>query len=116
MLLKLQVYGQQSFIESIGGEESPATSDCITLLAWYGFNSCDFCAVSSGETNGHQHPLLFPRSPLHTMQHGHDATEYSVASRPLQQLDFGRNLPISTRLIVCFVLVRKLSHIHISMP
>ena len=40
MLLKLQVYGQRLYIESIGGEESPATSDCIALLALaqYGFN------------------------------------------------------------------------------
>jgi len=31
MLLKLQVHGQQSFIKSISGEESPAASDCTML-------------------------------------------------------------------------------------
>jgi len=31
------------------------------------------------------------------MQHGQDATEYSVASHPLQQLDFDWNPPISTK-------------------
>ena len=48
MLLKLQVHGQQSFVESIGGEESPATS----------FNRCRFSAILSGETNGRQRPLV----------------------------------------------------------
>jgi len=31
MLLTPQGYRQRSFIESIGGEESPATGDCITV-------------------------------------------------------------------------------------
>ncbi len=97
MLLKLQGHGQQSFIESIGGEEFPAASGCIALLAHYGFNSCDFCAVSSGETIGHQRPLLLPRSPLHMMQHGHNVTDYSVASHTIRQLDSDWSLPISAK-------------------
>jgi len=67
----LQVHGQQSFIESIGGEESPSTSDCIVLLAQYGLDSCGFCAVSSGATNGHQHLLHLHATTMHSMQHEH---------------------------------------------
>jgi len=33
LIMKLQVCMPQSFVESIGGEESPATSDYIMLLA-----------------------------------------------------------------------------------
>jgi len=40
MFPKLQVHGHQTFVESIGGEESPATSDYIMLLAQYGFDQC----------------------------------------------------------------------------
>ncbi len=35
-LLRLQGYDQRSFVKSIGGEESPSTSDCITLHDQYG--------------------------------------------------------------------------------
>ena len=34
-LLRLQGYEQRSFIESIGGEESPSANDCITLHDQY---------------------------------------------------------------------------------
>ncbi len=34
------------------------------------------------------------------MQHGHNATKYSVASHPLQQLDFDQNLPIFPKSLV----------------
>ncbi len=89
MLLRLQGYELQSFIKSIGGEESPSASDCITLHDRYGVNSyvfhafsseetnecqrplksCVFHAVSSGETDEHQRLLLLPRTTLHSMPH-----------------------------------------------
>jgi len=90
ILLKSLVQGQHSFAESIGGEESPSTSNCIALLARYGFNSYGFCAVLSGETNGPQCPLLLHCTTLHSMPHWHDATKSLVAIRSLQQLDYGQ--------------------------
>jgi len=84
MLLKLQVYGRQSFVESIGGEESPVASDCIALLAWYVFDSCGFCAVLSGETNGCQHLLHLHATTMHSMQHAHCISQYSITTYPLQ--------------------------------
>ncbi len=86
MLLRLQGYEQWSFVESIDGEETPATGDCITVptrygdcimvptrygfdgeessaasdritLHQYGLNSYVFHAVLSGETNECQRPL-----------------------------------------------------------
>jgi len=35
-----QGYGQQSFVKSIGGEESPSASDCIALHDQYDLASC----------------------------------------------------------------------------
>ncbi len=94
MLLKWQVHGQRSFIESIGGEESHATSVCAMSPTQYGFDQCQFSAILSGETNGHQSPLLLHHTTSHFTQHGHDATKYSVTPHPLWQLDFDQNLPI----------------------
>ncbi len=57
VLLQPQGYEQRSFIESISGEESPSTSDCITLHDRYDLDSYAFHAVLSGETNERQRPL-----------------------------------------------------------
>jgi len=80
---RLQVHGQWSFVESIGGEESPCTSACIALPTRYGFNSCGFCAVLSGETNGHQCPLLLHCATMHPMPHEHHISQYLIATYPL---------------------------------
>ncbi len=73
----------QSFIESIGGEESPAASDCIMLLDQHGFDPHQLSALSSEETNGHQHLLLLPCTTLHLMPHQHDGTKYLVTIHSL---------------------------------
>ncbi len=98
-LLKLQGYEQQSFVESIGGEESPSASDCITLHDRYGLDlyvfhavlsgetnerqctldSCIFHAMLSGEPNGCQRLFLLPHSTLHLTPH-----QYSVVAHWMQ--------------------------------
>jgi len=62
-LLRLQGYEQRSFVESIGGEESPSPGDGITLHDRYGLDSHVFHAILSGETNERRRTLdscIFP--------------------------------------------------------
>jgi len=101
MLLQPQGYGQRSFVKSIGGEESPATGDCIavptqydfnrdessttsdyiTLHDRYGLDSYVFCAVSSGVTN--EHRRLLASCIFHAMLSGEIDTLHSMPHRYL---------------------------------
>jgi len=95
--------GKQSYVESIGGEESSAANDCVKLFACAAFTSLHldpdgylsgtfvfaqqdgshphgFSALSSGETIVHQHPLFLHCTAMHSTQHGNGATGISKCS------------------------------------